>query len=548
MRRVTQFSPILNFKDADFKDADSKIAFDAGIFENTRRAIEPLLMFFNLAEQQIDHPDSDVTAGPAFIRRHGAREHFALLLKSREALKSEPIMLFTQRVDQKIISEGSEGYQELRRTWQRLERFAVGVNRHLVQMRLEHEQKQLLAESLKAADGHGIDGFVNQQLGDLYRYGAVLCVPEAIRAIREWPARPTRVFTKRAPIALRLRGPVPPAEPVGVGVDVAVLANDLSNPVNEAAAADAFDRFEKGAWVEHPERLFALAAVMALRLALWDQAATYAQLAAGSAAAESMKDREDREARGDYYELLYLRALTNRFRMGDLRVDAADGEATSRRLLDAALKDLQQCLGYHAGDARAEPHILRSFRAMSERAAVRLFYATWMLRRRQSGHTIGFDPDRTMLEMAEAHKDLHAAADRFDSGMLRAADLDARLQTTHYTVFYNLVRRQVIINSAAWFVFCKLIERDDRTKDLTCQADMKLFTRVRDELRDQISRGPLQEPEPILVDVYAFLWLFDGDRDACAKLASLLLAPEPGLPLDVEMMQLYKTLIPPGIL
>lgn len=546
MRRVTQFAPILNFR-----DAKSTIAFDNGIFENTRRAIEPLLMYFNLAEEQFEDSASDPIARQeknapgrqqALLRRHGGREHFALLLKQPDTLESQPMQVFTQRLDHKIFDEDQpHSHQELRRSWQQLERVAVGVNRSLVQLRLENEQRRQLIESLKAPDAHGIDRFVNQQLHGLFHHGALLCVPETIQAIREWPVRTNVAFTKRAPIALRLRGPDEGGTSPLAGVDVALLANDLTSGKGATAV-----EFDEAPWIESPERLFALAAAMALRLALWDQAAKYAQLAVGSSAAEAMKQRPRRAERADYFELLYLRALTSRFKMGDVPSIAADGETQSRQLLDAALQDLTVCLDYHDADEPPGRHLLRALRALSERAAVRLFYVTWMFRQYQLKNSTGFDRDRTIHEMHEAYFDLRGAAERFASAFKRGTELDEKVGGTEYGRFFDLVKQQTTNNIAAWYVFSRLIEviEEGKVEEFSPKDDMSLFQRVRDDLRRKIDRDDFDEPNVLRADIYAFLWLFDEDRNMADKLAALLRQPDAALAMDSEIMKLYKRLVP----
>src|SRR4051795_11215788 len=107
----------------------------------------------------------------------------------------------------------------------------------------------------------------------------------------------------RAPISLRLRVSLKRERR-----DVTELADNLVT--NRKQADSEMQDLENGPWLSgHPELLFAIAAVVALRLALWNQAAEYAQLAAGADTVErNIRRHADREVRADYFEFLYLRA------------------------------------------------------------------------------------------------------------------------------------------------------------------------------------------------------------------------------------------------
>ena len=556
LRRVTQFAPILNFK-----DARSGVTASDEIFEKTRRAIEPPLMYFNLAEQvdtripvgQLDAvlstEEAEQSQRTTVVQRHGGREHFALLLKSRDPLGSNAFKLFAQNIGADVIAERQADYTRIRDLLQELERIAIGVNHNLIARRLDDAERVRLLSLLARAEadaGQGFEKYINERLDEVYAENAALYVPATFAALRTWLASQikTHRFTRRAPIALRLRAPAAP-EGSGVRQSLARIVDDLiSLGAGGADVSEAVYELERGTWLqERPELLFAVAATTALRLALWDQAAFYAKLAVGSESAKSIFARKDASERADYFELLYLRALSTRFQIGDISSVDEDGEVRSRQLLEFALRDLSACIEYHVNGTEDEGrHILRELRARSERAAVRIFYSSWFLRARAPRRR---DPEETVTQMLLAYSDLKTANEMFLVASERVAKLDVLTNSTDYSDLLRMLHQQVAIHWAAWFVFRKILELYDKRLASRLDYDPAIVSVVRDSVM-RMERTNLQSEraQGVLSHIYAFSWIYDGSEFAWEKFNSL---PPPlqsvSLQLDAELVDLYRSVL-----
>jgi hypothetical protein len=541
LRRITQYAPILNFR-----DAKSRASTSESIFENTRRAVEPALMFFNLVELAIeesgggwrrDHPSTSRDEARRSARQRG-REHFALLLKDKNALDHPLITLFTQNVVAKMAADRTQDHLGIRDRWQELERLAIGLS-DLIELRLDNEQRRRLKDM--RAEGFGMESYINETLDELYSQNAALYVPDTIRALRRW-LRQGRAFTRRAPIAKRLRVALSPNDE---RPDISDFVEELiTQSADRTAVEQVIYELESVEWLSNrPELLFAMASVVALRLALWNQAADYAQLAAGADTAARINAQPEREARQDYLELLYLRALANRFKLGDL-VASPDNVPAAKELLQLAWKDLTDCIAYHRAPSES-PHILRIFRALSERAALSLFYVALMLR---GGDAAADEQERTLGELQNAELDLHSANAIRGKARCRGAELDEGSETPRYSIFFDKVEEQVTINTAACYVFRRLFEIRNGRPAPANSADLTVLSMLRDKLTGQLAdRDWSRKSQEERADICAFLWLFDDNDRARSALAQL--SPEGSdmtLRMDTELVALYRKMLVGG--
>jgi hypothetical protein len=548
LRRIMQYAPILNFA-----DAKSSVAFDKDIFENTRRAIEPRLMYFNLAERAggaaATATDGDgrgwlsEMAPPASTVLAGGREHFALLLQEQNPLKSAPFRLFTQKVREAVAADREPYLFSIRDEWQELERLAIGVNYNLIERRLNDECRKELREFLHESEGSGIDAFIKKRLDEIYHYGAMRYVVGAFDVLRRYAQVHPEDTTSRPPIALRLRivSPVEqqvPGTPPNA-VDVSALANKLlnNNQVEETL------RWLEEVWLGNPERLFALVATMALRLSLWDQAAIYAQLAVGSDAAETIKTNSKRDGQADYFELLYLRALANRFTIGAISSTSAGSEARAKQLFDAASNDLKACIEYHFGSGdKDERHLLRELRARSERVALQGFYATWLL----LGTTLTIEALTTevssiVLRVQGAYDDLRIAIEILAAANHRADRLDFEKGSDEHSKFFSLIAKQIHMNIAAWYIFRELLVSCWPETGNRVAVESQMFVDASHVLKRMAANGEFADESPeLLVDVFLFLWLFTRDEGARDDFRSLMSKPrESMLIIDAKIIELY---------
>jgi hypothetical protein len=535
LRRITQYAPILNFK-----DAQSGASTSESIFENTRRAVEPALMFFNLVERAIEEsggswrrerPSTKLEARRSGRQR--GREHFALLLKDKNALDHPLIKVFTQDVVTKIAGDRTQHHLYIRDRWQELERLAIGLS-DLIKLRLDsHQRKRLTA---MRAEGLGMESYINETLDELYSKNAALYIPDTIHALRRW-LRQGRTFTRRAPIAMRLRVAFSPNEE---RPDISDFVETLIiQAADRTALEKAIYRLESGL-LNRPELLFAMASVVALRLALWNQAADYAQLAAGADTAARINLQPEREAREDYFELLYLRALANRFKLGDL-VASPHNIPAAKELLKLASKDISECIAYHEAPSES-PHVLRIFRAQSERAALSLFYVALMLR---GGDATADEQDRTWDELQNAERDLRSANEMRERARRRGSELDGRLGTHKYSLLFDKVEEQVTVNTAACYVFRRLFAIHNRRPASADSADQTVLPMLYDKLTGQFTdKDWSNRSQEDRADICAFLWLFGGNNDARRALAQL--SPEGSdatLRMDAEVVALYRRML-----
>ncbi len=150
-----------------------------------------------------------------------------------------------------------------------------------------------------------------------------------------------------------------------------------------------------------PERIFALAAMLAFSLEAWKDAVQYAEFAAASGAMESelritrprasvdetasaedpagcavIANEAERQARADHYELLFLHATALRFQLAafDASVEG-DCSAIWREWRNRAHLTLNRCMSFHTRMSEWA----RALRGCSERAAVNLTFCEQLI-------------------------------------------------------------------------------------------------------------------------------------------------------------------------
>jgi hypothetical protein len=134
--------------------------------------------------------------------------------------------------------------------------------------------------------------------------------------------------------------------------------------------------FTSSAWdqLENDEALvFAMAAVLALASDDWSNAEHFSERAQ-----KTERVRRINEERLAEYE--YLAAIAKRFRIGSQGVPkSADALNRLVRTYRAALESLDWCVMHHEAGYRGGAHVVRLLRSVSERAALRLFFASVLM-------------------------------------------------------------------------------------------------------------------------------------------------------------------------
>jgi hypothetical protein len=492
LRRPLQFAPFINFNDTPNDVGGARFLFD-----RTREAVELPLIAFNLGmpSETSSHPLTDPPPQAA-----AQREGLLLqLMQPGDLLANPAIAFFRDRLDDAWLQTQMSATRELRDAWLRLERVAIGANHLLVSRRLEQMQQafaEIEVEPGAANIGDAVITYVQQLLDRIVANSIRVWFPLAVDFIRTAasPARQGR--PSRVPIALRL-----------------TLKTDAGTQSDAVEIDGLLDRWAAGdeAAVKllHPEQnpslllyqhvVFAIAAVISLRNAQWSQASRYADLA--SAAANLLPgDATDEAKQADAAECDYLKALALRFRLGSFSpYRTSVTEDVWNRWVASGVDILERCEAYHhAPSAGSRRHILRELRAISERAALRLFYATWIAAPNGEKLPPFVTPETAFRHLRGAFHDLRCCAAIHDE-VLRGEPLDAQR-----AAFFDRLQRQYIPNSAAAEFLAHLFRTRfglDVDEELLGQGG-PIMERI-EVWADPSQAGQL--PSVAQVDVFAFL-------------------------------------------
>jgi len=421
------------------------------------------------------------------------------------------------RLDEDWLQSRETEYDALRSAWRRIERMSIGANYQLVAQRLDRAQRTRaeLAAGGGAAEARGVFiSYLRQLLDRIIQNSIKLWFPLAADFIRasQWPGHELH-SQPRVPIALRLRIPMRPLGDVDAQkvrlLELDALLDGWGK--GDAEAARILDVEQNPALSERQYFVFAVAATLALRMGLWSQAERYADLASSSANVVAALTITENAARDDMAECFYLKAVATRFRLGAFTPYGSPvTENVWGRWLRDAVALLDQCEAQH----REQGQILRELRAVSERAALRLFYATWIA----VGPPV---PSLPFFPADEAFCQLEASA-----GDLRhclALEVRARAaveQDVQRQAFFKRLERQYVTNCAAAEVIAALVGRNHALSvpvGLVGQSD-PLMCRILDWTQAARYEGM---PTVARVDLSAFLVLRQKDQKAASYLQDL---------------------------
>jgi len=459
-----------------------------------------------ILRREVASPEESALAnGTAGRHAARAREHLLLRLSGSEDLAEDPIIsYFTRHLGDDWMRSRSSEFAALRKDWRTVERMSIGANYHLVSRRLDRTQQQradLIVDKGQMEVRNVLVSYLRQLLDRIVQSSTKLWFPLAAAFIKsgEWPRHSLRK-QRRVPIALRLRVPLPPishesAEPIEYR-EVDELLDDWGD--GDEKAGRILDAEHNPLFIERQHFVFAVAATMALRMGLWSQAERYADLASSAAEVAEVSAPLDSAERHDKWECFYLKALAIRFRIGAFPPHRSTvTENVWRKWLDSAVIILDRCVAYHAAPAPGDRHVLRELRAVSERAAIRLFYAAWVAVARSAPLPF-FTVEDAYGQFQAATLDLRRCLELEADGRAAAERDDMR------AAFFDRLERQYVTNSAAAEVIAHLFANNHgfSIPDFIVDENGPVMRRIL-EWSERAETLPL--PPVACVDLAAFL-------------------------------------------
>lgn len=356
LRRLVQFAPMFNLADSGKLHGDDA----RQVFQDMRHLLEINLLTLNLSRLSARSPTD------AILTR--MRELTALRQRDPAPIVKDPLYrtlasALREKAGRGELSEIGELLDNLRV----LERFALGQVDDHVRARLTGRQAKMLLFGEKGSGDRAMLRYVGDLVHKMLAVSVRVWLPLARDFINAWTPREGQELI-RAPIAIRLKVAVQGAQ-IDVGDALyARVYREQGKAVGSLFASHGWDQ------LENDEALvFAVAAILALASNDWSNAVHFSERAQKTERAR----QKDKERLAEYE---YLSALAKRFRIGSQGVPkSADALNRVVRTYRAALESLDWCVAYHEAALSADAHVVRLLRSVSERAALRLFFATVLM-------------------------------------------------------------------------------------------------------------------------------------------------------------------------
>jgi len=364
LRRVSQFAPIINLNDARNDIVDRRELFRA-----TREAVEAALFVFNLSG-----------SGKSRDHLHKGREYLALALsRYRDPTRDPGLAAFLSGLTAEWIEQRRNDFTDLVQLWQQLERFVIGVHHDFIMQRFSTAEQARLHTVVAVGSQEAFVLYLKGLLDELVSGSIRLFFPFAADFIRSNVLRNGAGASRqsRVPIALRLSIPPPPNDAAtATSTQGNVRFDDVHSLFalwreRDPAAVRLLDVDSNPNLAQRPDLVYAIAATIALEACEWRDAERFAELAHSADPMIALQDQDLEQSR---YESMYLLAVAKRFRIGSLNPTMSGMRVNFwGELLNGAVNILTKCEMHHArkGETR------RQIRAISERAAARLFYVCW---------------------------------------------------------------------------------------------------------------------------------------------------------------------------
>ncbi len=521
---MSQYAPIINFN-----DAASDVALGTeSLFARTREAVEAAVLAFGLSR-----PSADFESRRSIAR---GREHLALALSERSddddadkpAVSDRVIEFFAPRLNHNWILARQRDFDALKENWAKVERFAIGVNHLLVTGRWNRGQDVAAPSTGQGTTAQGTESYTDylqDMMRALAKSGITLFFPLAAQYIRDASRDGGNRPYLRVPLTVRLHLPAQ-AHVGGETEDVGELIERwLIGDVE--GALGPLDPANNVTLTEHPSFVFAVASAVALRLGSWHEAERFSNVAvAGISALRDENKGGEPTLDDDYHELLYLSAVAKRFSLGaqsPVRSGALRNVWAEYRA--SAVDRLGECASHHA--ERGE-HV-RVSRAVSERAAVRLFYVAWLVL------TPAEVLQRRNLDFNDARQEFERAVEDLEACLFEIEPkAEARLAgaAPGRVKSHGQIKLQYLVNTAAAGALGHLLGLRLDRKPLALPERMAAW------LGDHLHRLDTQAGEQVVAkaDVLAYQAFCLGDAAAREQLLDLVRgAPRQRLAMDQEL-------------
>jgi hypothetical protein len=356
LRRLVQFAPMFNLSDS------GKLHGDAArqVFQDMRHLLEINLLTLNLSRLSARSPAESILTR--------MRELTALRQRNPASIAKDPLYralasALREKAERGELKEIGVILDSLRE----LERLSLGQVDDHVRARLTERQARILRFGERESGDHAMLRYVGDLVHKMLAVSVKIWLPLARDFINAWKPRQGKELI-RAPIAIRLKVSVD-GRPIDVGDALyARLYQERGSAPDPLFTGKAWDQLESDEAL-----VFAIAAVLALASDDWGNAVHFSERAQ-----KTQRARQKNDERLAEYE--YLAALAKRFRIGSQGVPkSADALNRLVRTYRAALESLDWCVTYHEAGEEGETHVVRLLRSVSERAALRLFFASVLM-------------------------------------------------------------------------------------------------------------------------------------------------------------------------
>jgi hypothetical protein len=545
LRRIIQYAPIFNMA-----DSRNVLGNDVRVFfEQLQSVLEITLLPLNLSRLK-------GTAGEEVLTR--MREITALRLLDKTPIsRDQRYAELTRALERREIEVDAVRLNNLLSQWRRLERTSLGLAGDYVRARLgekerRHQDLKLLIQSDEASAKAAFKDYIGGLIEHLLEGSRDFWLPLAREFIDSW--QPRRGHHTRAPIPFQLE--------LNLGNSTINLGQILDRRLNSDDKTPIVMRDAWPALHEASDIVFAIAACLALVSDDWGNADHFAEMALRADNARwSGLDGALRVQSRQLHELKYLNALTKRFRIGalapPLNVDSLSktkqGYRAARELLDA-------CVDFHEMSELDGAQGLRLIRALSERAALHLFYAAGLTPAVRLAAERRLTPkDRADIAWAEHRAAIELDRSRSDAGRerletarraLASAEVDLRRCLHHETMlrtprddgnagFFKKLEFQFLVNIAAAAVLARLLDAspqlDTNDGKALCLrvADATVIARINTLLASVVGTVP----SLLQAEMLAFLGMC-GDEAAQSRLVEIERVSSSGmfLSLDVALL------------
>lgn len=363
LRRLTQYAPVFNLihsgrvEGRQFQD----------LFVDLQIALETMLLPLNLSNSsQAPHSAVARMRELTALRRREVKTagEGKGKLKGKGPISEDPMYLGLRKT---LEHNGVEALRrelgEILDRWRELERSALGRADDYIQHRIKLAMvSEKFAEDLdREVSLEAYRSYISDLVENLVSESQAFSVPLAFDFLDNWPERqPGKII--RVPIALNIATNV---SADGTNLDVSTLLDRHLAGSGRALFTEAQREELSG----QPALVFALASVRCLVSNDWSNAFHFAELALLEFDGTESPTKEQSD---QLYEIKYLFALVNRFRLGEAgAIVTGDSYEKCRRHFNRALRQIDECAAYHD----KERDSLRLMRALSERAALNLFYS-----------------------------------------------------------------------------------------------------------------------------------------------------------------------------